>query len=325
MKTSGVGLYACKVIKLVSPESRIFLVARNWEKACYAEKQVRSIVKNGARDNVFPMVCDHSSLKSVYSFCGELKNKLHDLATTRDKSQQIGIDVLCLNAAVLLGEDEMAKMTADDIELTFQINHLAPFLIGNILTDVINPGGRVVVTTSGLQQWAGFNNFEGLVHPTTGQPLEKVITVDGSEFDSKQSYSLSKLCNVAFTLALDRRLRSKNATAICFTPGLIPKSGLFRHRKTWAETMTRKEALGIADTKEWGGCFLAWMALSDEAGKNGGSYWRSPLGISKRGGILPDCLFCDVVNKEASDQDNQEKLWRISAELTGMTRDTGAL
>lgn len=323
---SGIGLYACKVIKLVSPGSQIFLVARNEASARFAAQQVRSVVDKLGRDdsirNIHTCVCDHSSLEGVYNFCDELKQKLKVLRGTDDScNQQTGIDVLCLNAAVLLGEDEIPQLTRDEIELTFQTNHLAPFLIGNLLADVINPGGRVVVTTSGLQQFASFNNFKGLIDNKTGNLARKVITVDGDKYDSKHSYQLSKLCNVAFTLALNRRLQSsRNATAVCFTPGLIPKSGLFRHRKTWAETMMSKEALGIADCEEWGGCILAWMALSEEAAEKGGSYWRSPLGISKRGGLLPDCLYRDSVNMEASDHANQETLWHLSSELTGMRR-----
>jgi len=60
------------------------------------------------------------------------------------------------------------------------------------------------------------------------------------------------------------------------------------------------------------------MALSDEAGKHGGAFWRAPYGISRRGGSPEKDLFSAPISEEASDPLNQDKLWRLSAELTGI-------
>merc|ERR1712232_346303 len=123
-------------------------------------------------------------------------------------------------------------------------------------------------------------------------------------------------------MGLNRRLQKRKARSICFTPGLIPCAGLFRHQKKWKETMLKKEAVEMSDTEEWGGCMLAWMLLSETApihdNEKSGTYWRSPFGISKRGGKIPRDLFLSPVNEEAANEENQDTLWRLSAELLSL-------
>lgn len=318
---SGIGLYASKLLSAVSPESRIFLVARNSEKANFTKEQVHSIPGyHPLSENIIPMTCDHTSFESVRKFCTELRLKLLETKTKENTSE--GIDVLCLNAAILLGEDSKAVFTQDDFEITFQTNHLAPFLISNLLFDLINPGGRVVVTSSGLHAFSSFGEFAG-INDKFQSSKKRFEMVNGQEFDHKQSYAASKLCNVAFCLGLNRRLSKKNARAVCFTPGLIPESGLFRHQKNWLQTVMMKEAVGMDDTVEWGGSMLAWMALSDRAiledNNTGMAYWRAPLGISKRGGKITKDVYLAPVNEEATIHTNQDILWKISAELAGVS------
>jgi NAD(P)-dependent dehydrogenase (short-subunit alcohol dehydrogenase family) len=293
------------------------MVARNNEKAVQAVREVVALTKETtSQQNVIPMTCDHLSLHSVRQFCHDMKAKLG--SESRKEGSHVGIDVLCLNAAVFLGEDTEAEFTHDNLELTMQTNHFAPFLIASQLYDRINSGARVVVTSSGLHAISSttFGDFKGVFDSETGKPQFGFEMLDGSSFDHKKCYSISKLCNVAFCLELNRRLQERNAIAVCFTPGLIPTSGLFRHQKRWHETCLKKEVVGMVETEDWGGILLAWMAISDKAGEEGGAYWRAPFGISKRGGKIPDDLFSAPVNDEAKDAENQRRLWEISAALT---------
>ena len=344
---SGIGLQACKLLRLVSPKSRLFLVARTREKALQAADEINSLFvdRENVSDNnnnnnininnlyqqhqqhnqqhatktIFPMVCDHSCFDSVREFCEEMKNELQILSET--EGRQIGIDVLCLNAAILLGEDTKAQFTKDSLELTIQTNHFSPFLIANSLFNFINVGARVVVTSSGLHAFETFGNFEGVIDSKTGKIEDGFQMIAGSSFDNKKCYAVSKLCNVAFCLELDRRLRERNAKAICFSPGLIPTSGLFKHQKRWSDTVLKKVGMGMVDTEEWGGVLLAWMAISDKAYSEGGCYWRAPFGISRRGGKIPDDIFLETINEEATNCKNRETLWKISAILTGTSFD----
>ena len=342
---SGIGLQASKLLHLTSPGSRLFLVARTQTNAFRAAHDViaeagdsgiscstSKIIEEDSHEksrrllntfNLFPMECDQTRFESVRNFCADLRATFEILSAK--EGRRIGIDVLCLNAAVLLSEDAKAQFTTDNLELTMQTNHFSPFLIANMLFDLINPGARVVVTTSGLHAFESFGNFEGVLHSKTGQIKDGFEMVDGSPFHHKKCYAISKLCNVTFCQELNRRLRKCNAIAVCFTPGLIPTSGLFRHQKLWHETVLKKIGVGMVETEEWGGVFLAWMAVSDEAGLQGGAYWRAPFGISRRGGKIPKDLYVAEINEEATDIKKQEILWNISVELTGLGTRPAAL
>mmetsp|Transcript_52779 Transcript_52779/g.127942 ORF Transcript_52779/g.127942 Transcript_52779/m.127942 type:complete len:398 (-) Transcript_52779:29-1222(-) len=353
---SGIGLQACKLLRKISSDHRLFLASRTREKAEHAANEILSASQQSTQNdhsctsdkntttaapaklpvadcsksknddddddnsNLYPMVCDHTSLNSVRMFCNELKSLLETIGDEENLGGPAGIDVLCLNAAILLGEDTEAEFTEDDIELTMQTNHFAPYLIGNLLFDDINAGGRVVVTSSGLHAFASFGDFKGVVvNEETGKiDGRKFSMLDGKDYDHKNCYAISKLCNSAFCAAMDKRLRRRNAIAVSFTPGLIPTSGLFRRQKLFHETMCNKETSGMVETEEWGGILLAWMILSDEVGKEGGKYWRAPFGVSRRGGRIPDDIYAASMNGEAEDVKNQEILWRISAEITGL-------
>lgn len=302
------------------------MVARNHEKAQEAVREVTKMsMATSRRRNeemrLFPVVCDHSSLQSVREFCVDLKRRLQ--LESEKVGHRVGIDVLCLNAGILLAADEPAQYTEDDLELTIQTNHFAPFLITTQLIELINPGSRVVVTTSELHAISGtsFGDFKGVIDALTGKLRADFEMVDGSSYDYKKCYSISKLCNVAFCLELNRRLQERNAKAICFTPGLIPSTGIFRRQKRWHETLLTKQEL--FEKEEWGGVMLAWMAISDKAVEEGGSYWRAPFGISNRGGIIPDDLYTAPINNEAKDVQNQLRLWEISVALT--TPDSGRI
>jgi len=342
--SSGIGLQACKLLRLITPNSRLFLVARTRKKALEAANAVNSVFgecendtssnsnatddmttqqslkfqrESNGKKTIFPMVCDHSSFDSVREFCKEMKNELRLLSEI--EGYQIGIDVLCLNAAVLLGEDSDIQYTEDNLELTIQTNHFSPFLIANSLIDYFNVGARVVVTSSGLHAFESFGSFEGVVDQETGKIEDRFQMLNGSSYHYKKCYAVSKLCNVAFCIELNRRLREQNAKAICFSPGLIPTSGLFKHQKHWDDTVVKKVGIGMGETEQWGGLMLAWMAVSDKAFLEGGCYWKAPFGISRRGGKIPDDLLLESLSEEVTSCENREQLWRISTILTGST------
>jgi hypothetical protein len=113
-------------------------------------------------------------------------------------------------------------------------------------------------------------------------------------------------------MALNRKLErdEKNIVANCFTPGLIPESGLFRNESAFRLMLFSLFArwTRMSSTIEWGGGALAWMATADEAGKRGGEYWKTPMGSSHNDSTYGDD-FCPVpASPEAMSEANQEKL-----------------
>ena len=112
------------------------------------------------------------------------------------------IDVLVNNAGAVFARREL---TAEGIEKTFAVNHLAPFLLTNLLLDRVRaaPAGRIVTVTSGTYSSAlDFDNLQS----------EK-----GHQFLG--AYFRSKLENILFTFELSRRLAGTPVTANCLFPG----------------------------------------------------------------------------------------------------------
>lgn len=114
------------------------------------------------------------------------------------------LDVLLHNAGVYV---TTRQVTPDGHELTFAVNHLAPFLLTHLLLDRVREArGRVVVVSSG-------------VHGNASLDLEDL---QGERaWDGYGAYARSKLCNVLFANELAERLRGSGATANSLHPGVV--------------------------------------------------------------------------------------------------------
>jgi NAD(P)-dependent dehydrogenase (short-subunit alcohol dehydrogenase family) len=122
------------------------------------------------------------------------------------------LDVLVNNAGAYVDDPRLS----DGVELTFRVNHLAPFALTRALSDAdaFADGARVVTVASA-------------VHPradASGLTRAAVTSVD--DYDGLQAYARSKLANVLFTRELARR--EPDLLANCCHPGLVPGSGLWR-------------------------------------------------------------------------------------------------
>lgn len=121
------------------------------------------------------------------------------------KARHRRLDVLVNNAAVVL---EHRQETEDGLEATYATNHLAYFLLTNLLLDVLEASApsRVVNVTSSL-------------HTTVTMDLDDLQSERG--YEELRAYGRSKLANVMFTYELARRLEGTGVTANCLYPGLV--------------------------------------------------------------------------------------------------------
>lgn len=112
------------------------------------------------------------------------------------------IDVLLNNAGAIFARREL---TADGIEKTFAVNHLAPFLLTNLLLDLVRaaPAGRIITVAS--ESHSGRLDFDNL----QGE----------RQYNFFGAYNRSKLGNILFTYELARRLEGTGITANCLSPG----------------------------------------------------------------------------------------------------------
>ena len=156
------------------------------------------------------------------------------------------IDVLANNAGALFAS---RRETPDGFEQTFALNHLAPFLLTQLLLDRLaaDGGGRVVTTSSDAHQ-SGLVDLDDLQY-------------EARPFRAMTVYGTTKLENILFTRELARRAPA-GVTATCFHPGVV-RTGFGKNDGILWRTLTtiggpffRSPAKGARS--------LVWLALSPE-------------------------------------------------------------
>ena len=138
-------------------------------------------------------IADFSELGQVSALAAALDSKYEK------------IEVLANNAGVMFGN--FAK-TVDGFERTFQVNHLAPFLLTHLLHTKLLASAATVVNTSSMtaKMW--------------GQ-LDLTDLNNEIEYDEKRAYGTAKLCNILFTKEFDRRFRKSGINTVAFHPGVV--------------------------------------------------------------------------------------------------------
>jgi NAD(P)-dependent dehydrogenase (short-subunit alcohol dehydrogenase family) len=153
------------------------------------ETAVSRIAKSGIRPRLF--LADLSQQASVRRVAGEI------LASTPT------IDVLINNAGAMFGT---RQVTVDGLERTFALNHMAYFLLTNLLLERMTAcaPARIVSVSSSAQQPLDFNDLQ----------TER-------SYSGFRAYARTKLANILFTRALAKRLQGTGITANCLNPGPV--------------------------------------------------------------------------------------------------------
>lgn len=123
--------------------------------------------------------------------------------------EQFGqINVLANNAGGIMGD---RTITIDGFEKTFQVNHLAPFLLTNLLMPALSAGEATVIQTASMaaRLFAKFN-------------IEDLQNANG--YSAQKAYGNGKLANILFTSELQRRFGSQGINSVAFHPGVVGTS-----------------------------------------------------------------------------------------------------
>ena len=262
--TNGIGLAAAEA--LVALGADVAIVGRSETATRIATARIKAARKRGATVDVF--MADLSSQAAVRKLAGEVLARYPRL------------DVLVNNAGAMYARRQVTK---DGIELTWAVNHLAPFLLTTLLLDRLKESApaRVVTTASAAHQGARIP-FEDLNAERSYRGFER--------------YGQTKLANILFTRELARRLEGTGVTATCFHPGLVA-TGFNRNNGLLMDlgmTMLRP----VARSPEKGAETLVWLATSPEvATVNGGYYFDKRY-------VLPSA--------EAQNMDTARRLWEAS-------------
>jgi NAD(P)-dependent dehydrogenase (short-subunit alcohol dehydrogenase family) len=219
---------------------------------------------------------------------------LGSLASVRKAADDVArrftaIHVLVNNAGVNLAR---RVISPDGFEMTLVVNHLGPFLLTNLLLPLLRAGApsRIVNVTSWFERFGGidFDDIRGTRRPY--RPL--------------RAYYQSKLANVLFTYELAERLAGTGITVNCVDPGLAA-TDLLRDRIWWSP--------------RWLQPLWRKLLLSPERGARAAIYGASAPELTE---VTGRCFGRDTRPKRTSrrshDATTSKRLWRVSAELTGL-------
>ncbi|MBM4247589.1 MAG: SDR family oxidoreductase [Deltaproteobacteria bacterium] len=214
------------------------------------------------------------------------------LADVRALASRIGalpkLDVLVNNAGLMLTE---RTETRDGFETTFQVNHLAPFLLTSLLAGKLaqTPGARVVTVSSDAHGSGGALDFDDLQSRRRYAPFGV--------------YGRSKLCNILFTRELARRLEGVGVTANCLHPGVVATGFAGDGDATGWFAWGVKLARPFMITPEKGADTMVYLASSPDVANVTGRYFV------KRREKMP--------GRHARDDAAARRLWDESARMTG--------
>jgi NAD(P)-dependent dehydrogenase (short-subunit alcohol dehydrogenase family) len=185
--TDGIG--RASALQAAEQGHTVIVHGRNRDRLAAVQADIEQITGRKPR----AVTADLSSLREVHSAATSLAEELDHL------------DVLINNAGVI---SRRRAVSQDGYELTFAVNHLAPFLLTTTLLDLLRASAPArVVTVSSMVHRGAAINFDDLMSET--------------RYDGFAAYEQSKLANVLFTTELARRLGRTGVTAVSLHPGVI--------------------------------------------------------------------------------------------------------
>ncbi len=258
---------------LAKENMHVILIARNTQELESAREEITTLTGN---TDVEAFAVDLSLQSNIREFVKMLKTTLPKL------------DILINNAGVNLPE---RRLTPEGMEVMFAVNHLAPFLLTNLLTDMLKAAASsmVINIVSNGEKYARFDpdNLQG----------EK-------KFNAMKQYCLSKLCNLMFSYEFARRSGDSGITSNAIHPGGVRTS-----------IMKEYSLFSLPG--------LVWMFLYPRLNKPGkvASYL---LDLIRNGTLVREngnYYFKGRVYTSSPDSTNTRyaaDLWKISEELTGI-------
>jgi NAD(P)-dependent dehydrogenase (short-subunit alcohol dehydrogenase family) len=239
--TNGIGLAAAE--ELARRGAELAVVARSESRAGRAVARIKAAGGEGVSVEVF--LTDLASQESVRRLAAAVLDRYPRL------------DVLVNNAGAMYAK---RRLTEDGIEQTWAVNHLAAFLLTNLLLARLKESApaRVVTTSSEAHRGAHI-------------PFDDLNAERSYRGRGFGRYGETKLANILFTAELARRLDGTGVTANCFHPGLVA-TGFNRNNGILMDIgMTLMKP--FSRTPEKGAETLVWLVDSpDVADENGGYF-----------------------------------------------------
>ena len=266
--TGGIGL--ATAARLAGLGARVGLVGRDGARADAAAERLRD---SGGEVDVF--LADLSAQRDVRSLA------------ERVLAAYPRLDVLVNNVG---GYWATRHETADGLERTFAVNHLAPFLLTHLLLDRLRASApaRVVTVSSGAHAMGRID----------------IDDLQGRQgYNGQRAYNQSKLANVMFTYELARRLEGTGVTANVLHPGVVRTAFAQEDSGRWMRLML-PVVRPFMKSPDRGADTSVLLASSPELEHVSGRYFAN--------GRVKDS------SRASHDTAMAARLWSVSAELVGL-------
>ncbi len=262
---SGIG--KATAIGLAKMNATLVMLCRDKERGESAQNEIMELTGN---KNVDLFLCDLSSLKEIRNFATEFKSKYKNL------------HVLINNAGVMLSKKDFS---VDGFEMNFAVNHLAPFLLTNLLLDILKKSApsRIINVGSAAHRM-GKIDFEDLQRENKKGRLMGL-------------YGNSKLAMTLVSYELSRILEGSNVTVNVLHPGLI-NTNLGRDRSSTSKGFASK----FFKSPEIGAKTSIFLASSPEVEGITGKYFTKKKEKES--------------SKKSYNEEYAKRLWEISLEMT---------
>jgi NAD(P)-dependent dehydrogenase (short-subunit alcohol dehydrogenase family) len=265
------GIGQAAAIDLAGMGAQVVIVARDPERGAATVTRIER--ETGQTAGV--IVADLSSLEGVRQVAQEYR------------AQYGRLDVLVNNAGAVFSQ---RSLTVDGFERTFALNHLAYFLLTNLLIDLLRADApsRIVNVSSAAHQGA-------------------VLDFDDLQSEQKyagfRAYGRSKLANILFTHELARRLEGTGVTANCLHPGVVATG--FNRNNGLLMRLGMTIARPFLISAEKGAQTIVYLASSPEVEGVTGEYF----------------VNCTATTSSPVSYDDEaaRRLWDVSASLTGLS------
>lgn len=204
-------------------------------------------------------------------------------------AQHDRIDVLANNAGGIFSGP---TTTPDGFEKTFQVNHLAPYLLTNLLIDKLVDSRASVINTSSIAA-----ALYGKI---------KLDDLNGwQDFNPNTAYGNAKLANVLFTKGLHDRFHAQGLSTVAFHPGFVA-TNFASDTDSRLQYIYRSALKMFLTSSEQGGSRLRYF-ITGQPGEDwvSGEYYGSPSRVGR-------------TNKQAYDPDMVREHWQRSADMLGI-------
>jgi NAD(P)-dependent dehydrogenase (short-subunit alcohol dehydrogenase family) len=266
--TSGIGKAATTALAAMGAE--VAVTGRSRERG---EAALGDIRRGSGSGKISLMLADLAVQAEVRKLAEEFKER-HDR-----------LDVLVNNAGLI---QSRRTETPDGIELTLAVNHLAPFLLTNLLLDLLKEcaPSRIITVSSEARRGAEID-FDDL----QSERRYRAFPV----------YGMSKLANILFTYELAERLDDTGVVANCLHPGGV-NTNFGNNNRSLGILLFRAFKL-VMRSPEQGANTIIYLASSSEAEGMSGKY------LTDREEVSP---------AQPRDEALQKRLWEVSEELTNL-------